>query len=363
MSPDDYISVPLGDGLIVARRDSGRLFIIAGSARFVWERRAEGVPDTKIPRLLATHYGISLARAEQDVRDVLELWISEGLIIAGGICREYTIADQWFAIHYQNEELEAALAPTLENLTPIGKVGFKGYRREFDLRVKDGSFVLRIDYGEGASGTLLLDEVVERLLTDILQFAYDKFDWIFSLHAAAIATESACVLIPGPSGSGKSTLAAALVSQGYSYLTDDLVLLDRADMQAVPLPTPLVLKSSSWEPLESFVPALSSVPIRRRFNEDIRYWSPGEGQVTRIPLPVRTILFPAYRQGAAVEITEVSAFEALNRIVIGSSVVAAPISPQTVDRLVSWVRQTPAYAVTYGSLSTALAAVRQHLEP
>jgi hypothetical protein len=49
---------------------------------------------------------------------------------------------------------------------------------------------------------------------------------IYSLHAAGISTKDReGVLIVGASGSGKSTLAIGLIRAGWSYLSDDAVLL------------------------------------------------------------------------------------------------------------------------------------------
>ena len=49
---------------------------------------------------------------------------------------------------------------------------------------------------------------------------------IYSLHAAALSTvEGNGLLIVGAPGSGKSTLAIGLIREGWSYLSDDAVLL------------------------------------------------------------------------------------------------------------------------------------------
>jgi hypothetical protein len=49
---------------------------------------------------------------------------------------------------------------------------------------------------------------------------------IYSLHAAGLAgTDGAGLLLVGAPGSGKSTLAIGLIRQGWSYLSDDAVLL------------------------------------------------------------------------------------------------------------------------------------------
>jgi hypothetical protein len=43
----------------------------------------------------------------------------------------------------------------------------------------------------------------------------------FVLHASAVAVDGEAVLFCGPSGAGKSTLAAALVNEGYGFVSDD----------------------------------------------------------------------------------------------------------------------------------------------
>ena len=49
---------------------------------------------------------------------------------------------------------------------------------------------------------------------------------VYSLHAAGLAAKDVeGVLLVGPSGSGKSTLAIGLIRAGWSYLSDDAVLL------------------------------------------------------------------------------------------------------------------------------------------
>lgn len=52
----------------------------------------------------------------------------------------------------------------------------------------------------------------------------------FELHSAALtAPAGGSVLIAGPSGSGKSTLSVHLASAGWSYVTDDVLVLDACE--------------------------------------------------------------------------------------------------------------------------------------
>src|SRR5215213_5510199 len=54
---------------------------------------------------------------------------------------------------------------------------------------------------------------------------------LFDLHSAGVVESESgkAVLIVGPSGSGKSTLALQLVTSGWSYLSDDELLLSLVD--------------------------------------------------------------------------------------------------------------------------------------
>ncbi len=49
----------------------------------------------------------------------------------------------------------------------------------------------------------------------------------FPLHAGCVAREGRGVLLAGTSGSGKSTLTAALIMDGWDFLSDDMVFLAR----------------------------------------------------------------------------------------------------------------------------------------
>ena len=128
-----------------------------------------------------------------------------------------------FSIHFRNAELDDAIAPSLAHLETTSSNAFKPCL-EFDLGVHSSEFVFRRDDVE-VFRSLLLDDIIERLIIEITNFVYNEVEWIISMHAAAIGNKSGCVLLPGVSGSGKSTLTAALVSKGHAYFSDDLVVL------------------------------------------------------------------------------------------------------------------------------------------
>lgn len=75
----------------------------------------------------------------------------------------------------------------------------------------------------------------------------------FAVHAAAFHIGNCGLIMPGKSGSGKSSLAAWLTSQGYGYLTDELVLLSKEGIIRS-FTRPISLKPPSYEVLNRLIP-------------------------------------------------------------------------------------------------------------
>jgi hypothetical protein len=348
---DRFITAPLDEGLVVARRDGDRLFVMNGSARFIWEKRAEGIPDADIPQLTATHYGIDIEQARIDFGKTLRQWQAEGLAEPSGQRRYYAIGRATFSVLYPDAALESAIAPLFAHLkrtTTDGQLGV-----EFDLLRENKNFVLRCD-GLEITRADDLDAIIDKLAFTIVMHGCERSKPLLSIHAAAIGTVDHCVLLAAPSGSGKSTLAAALLASGtLRYLTDDLSLIAPGNFQAVPLPGTLILKSGSWGALKTLLPRLKDLPVRRRGGQEVRYWSPPPAQVATGPLPVRAIVFAQYQDGAGCRVERLAAFEGLSRLIAAPCAVRAPIKTEMVDELVRWAGEIPFYALVYRSLGEA----------
>lgn len=92
------------------------------------------------------------------------------------------------------------------------------------LDVAEGVGRVRVPPSDGAKAVHWTScaVVLESLL--ILLRRYD----LFAVHAAALAHDGRGIVLAGPADSGKSTLALRLVEHGWSYLSDDTILLDAA---------------------------------------------------------------------------------------------------------------------------------------
>jgi hypothetical protein len=357
-----FLTVSLDEGLIVARRDGDRLFVMNGSARFMWEKRVEGIPDAEIPPLTATHYGIEVEQARDDFGKTLRLWQAEGLVEPSGNCRHYSIGGALFSLHYANAALESAITPIFAHLehVPGGATGQSP--TEFELAIEDAQFVLRA----GGIETLRsgdLDAIIDKLTFTIVTLAWDSIKALVSIHAAAVGTGGQCVLVPAPSGSGKSTLTAALLaSERLSYLSDDIAPLEDGSLRAVPVPGTVILKSGSWEALKSLLPKLLDLPVHRRRGDDVRYWSPPAIQVAADPMPIRAIVFAHYEAASKAHLKRLLPLEGLSRLIAAPCTISAPITSDKVHRVAEWARAIPFYALPYGSLADATQIVEDLLE-
>ena len=99
----------------------------------------------------------------------------------------------------------------------------------------------RLYFGQSARrlAYLLMNEVVHKFITGNRRS--------LAMHAGAVHGRGCGLLLPGGSGSGKSSLAAWLLGQGFSYLSDELALLD-GDGRILGLPRPLSFKEETHLP-------------------------------------------------------------------------------------------------------------------
>lgn len=109
---------------------------------------------------------------------------------------------------------------------------------------------------------------------------------LYGLHAGAVARDSKTTLFLGEHEAGKSSLVAGLVSlAGYSYLSDDVVLLDGRNLCLYGRPWRIELRRDAWEALLPPERAISGKPHHTK-----RYWDGRhlfEGRFATMGMPVR----------------------------------------------------------------------------
>ena len=81
-----------------------------------------------------------------------------------------------------------------------------------------------------------------RVLESIMSRANPFNDSVFLFHGAAIAKGGKAFLFLAPTSVGKTTLTSFLVNKGFSYITDDCILLEKNTFFTIPYSTPMMLR-------------------------------------------------------------------------------------------------------------------------
>jgi hypothetical protein len=357
---DQLIRYSLDDGLVIARAGGHRVFVMNASARFIWELLEAGIDAADIPSRMAAHFGIDVTQAMADVQATLEQWQREGLAHARpGRQRRYRLADIPFSITCSDSEIDAMISPVFGHLEIIESRQTNNIEaREFSVEADGSGFILLAD-GIELAHSAALDDILERLCSDIVMHSYERVDWFVSVHAAALGDANACIMLPGASGTGKSTLAACLLARGkLRLLTDDIALLDRTTMHVRPVPAPLVLKRGSWGLVNGFT-RIESAPVHRRYGEDVRYLAPDRTQIADACLPVRAIIFPKRVSESTLNARPITQLEGLQRMLAAPATVKGPISEDILARLIEWSATVRFYLLAYATPEQATAAIHE----
>lgn len=187
------------------------------------------------------------------------------------------------------------------------------------------------------------------MLSDRIVFnVADKTEQAHCLHAAAVAYRGKAVLIPAKSGSGKSSFTCWMVQAGFSYCTDELILLNKdlsKDKFLQYVYRPIQIKPHG---IDAITPLL---------NGDIKY---GGNMVSAITvdllggslcqqqeLDAGLFIFPRYDKDASFEFNELSPAEAGMKM-MSNHVNARNLEGHGFREMMSLVKQVPAYELSYG---------------
>ena len=70
------------------------------------------------------------------------------------------------------------------------------------------------------------------------------------LHAAAVALDKTAFILAGKTQSGKSTLTAYLCTNGFTYLTDDISVIENRTLEVLPYRKSIMLRQGSLDVLK-----------------------------------------------------------------------------------------------------------------
>lgn len=231
--------------------------------------------------------------------------------------------------------------------------------------------VLELAAGEGLSWYadgqcvargLAPDQVAPVLKSTLVELALQTSRDFGALHAAAVGRAGKCVLLPGQSGSGKSTLAAGLLAEGYDFLGDDTIVLDRTALAVRPLPFPICVKSGAWDVVAHGFPALRRQPIHRRPDEKRVRYLHASGARGNGPIGARydaaAIVFPIWGKDAATALVPLPRPQALRTLLAGFCPLGAGLAATDIARLVAWIARLECYELRFSALDDAIARLK-----
>ncbi len=156
------------------------------------------------------------------------------------------------------------------------------------------------------SGTLSGD-LANHLVGETIYHLCDVCDSGLVFHAAALHGHGITVALPANSGSGKTTLTGWLLTQGFAYLTDELVHIPTGTQTLVPFTRPLNFKTPSFDLIknefgvdarseECLHGSWASLVPHRQLGEPFRYHTP---ELTHV-------VYPKYSADAEPHLTPVT---------------------------------------------------------
>ncbi|MGQ9648638.1 MAG: hypothetical protein ACUVXJ_00840 [Phycisphaerae bacterium] len=194
--------------------------------------------------------------------------------------------------HYRIGPVPVSLASILPGVATDFHELYRAYSieastgNEFAIEViaKRSPRSLRRYYHVTADGESLFavrneNEILPHVEWAINTMVATRLSQYLQIHASVVARDGAAIICPGQPGQGKTTLAAALLSRGWSYLSDEFALLDPETRLLEPYPKALCVKAGSFEVLRR---------LRLPIDTDRIYYKGEKGQVTLVnPLRIR----------------------------------------------------------------------------
>ena len=373
----------LGDEGVLFDASAQRVYTINTTATYIWCCLEEELSPARIAERLNSAFGLAKSEAVSYVNDIIDRWrqlrvVSDTLTSfefpsqraisrtasphpprksrpreRAAAEREVRLLDTNFRIRFFSESLLTLTAPFLTSLAVPQRADTT---LVLDLVLERENYALYAG-GRRVGHADRLDQVVPMVKASLVCLMLERSDDFCAIHAAAVARDGRCILLPGCSGSGKSTLAAAMVGAGMRLLSDDTAVLARDTLAARAVPLSICLKSGSWELLARQFPDLVRQPIHDRLDgKRVRYLSPPAGGICADPSAqhsVRAIVFPNRRPGAAGALHPIARTEALSRLFKFFYPLAEGLDPAKVERLLAWITVVDCYELQFSSLDDA----------
>jgi hypothetical protein len=384
--PDKHITFhPFADGGVLHRTGSHRLWVLNVTAAALWCLIDGQSDNSQLARDYGTRFGIENTVARRDVDALLVQFRYWGLLDGGtpedphsdaqeppleplrttkrletdisGLPRvAFTLAGHCFTVTFSDGGMASGWEALFTHLVSDEKPGWHGTALAIlEQDAREGRCFFCYENGIGTEGGLARNQVVPYLIYKLFAKRMAGLQHRLLFHAGVVAKNGQALLLPAPSGSGQSTLAAALSASGWTYLSDELAVVDPATLCVEPFALPIGLKDKSMDALAPFIPAVEDLPRHIRMDGiGVRYHRPAEVTPEGC-LPIRTLVYPQYNHDAATRLTELPPLDSLDVLAAtGSS--ARPLVSSDVRAMLK-MASLPSYRLEFSDLGQAISLI------
>ena len=387
----DLIPFPLDDELVLFSQQAQSLVSLNAPAAFVFRELQKGAGAPELARSLVSQGIAPFDEAERWVTSTLDALASQGMIADRPVfmAQSLTTSDaHQFGDISKMPPLSAVHAETQRSYRLLKTNALVRFTHSPQVRLVDavlGHLIvedrsphtividlqgvllpnghLRSDIyrnGHPIGYASRLSELAPIVKAILWQSAINDYDFFFYIHAGVVSAGGRCILLPAAAGSGKSSLTAALIHSGFGYFSDEIALIDRTTFRVPPMPLALCIKSTGWDVMTRYYPALESLPIHvRNDRKRLRYAPPPAAALGQVPLPVSHIIFPQYKSDAPTELKSVTRSAALSRLMEQCLAVRDQLNQKNVAELVRWIAEINCYALTFSSLDEAVQLIAE----
>lgn len=364
------------DASVLFDQPTQRLFLLNATSTAMWCLIEEGAEQADLAGFLGCRGNVDPAEADRLVARTLADWRRRGLIDRRALPRPmtreaprrsvppgvgpgrlYRVGALTIRLELATQALDDVLRPVMAHLergtgaadASLAVVGHAG-----GFRFLAGNEIL--------ADARTLEETPAVLRACLVRLTTRNVPHLLAIHAAALGRDDGCLLVPAHGGRGKTTLAAALCKAGWRYLSDDVTLVT-VDGRAVPVPTPLAIKSGSGRLLQRLYPELADQPRGRLPNRRIvRHLSPPPDQVVSTPLPIRWLVFPV-RVPERTAPTPLGTAAAIARLL--EVCLSAPrlLTRSDVDALTTWMANVRSFVFPVADPGTVAATIERLTTP
>ena len=385
-----YISfIPFHEGGALFFPRIQRLWVLNSLASYIWLSLDEHTSTDTLIRDLSDNFSIDSARASRDLTQLLDHFKSEGLL------------GETAPVRYQAPELPVYFVPDGQKLTrkehstPASQCIIEAYGYACEIHFSNADQLNNfqqiyhyfiVEQSSAIQQTITItpsalpgngDQVfdvyrdeqrIRQGVSDTDLYSTIHFSFFFGcsdhlsqqgnlmFHAAAVQKGEKILVFPANSGSGKSTLTAALITQGWRCITDELTVLEPGTLSLLPHPIPLRIRSGSFAPLLPYYPQLQTWPIHQDLLQHPIRWIPmsPDTLVANSARPqISTLVFVQYTDDTTTTLEPLDKAMALDKLAAtGSS--QREMTLNDAKNMVKLIEQTPCYTLTYSDLKNAI---------